>query len=71
MRQIRVALLCALIAAALIGVLWMTNAITSSQLASVAGMTFGSIAILFGAAFLWRVLRGRASVIDHTDQPVP
>jgi len=71
MRVIRAAILCALIAAALIGVLWVTDAITTSQLASVAGMTFGSIAILFGAAFLWRMIRGKTSVIDHTDQPVP
>jgi ABC-type nickel/cobalt efflux system permease component RcnA len=71
MRLLRVALLCAIIAAALIGVLWMTDAITADQMARVAGMTFGSIVILFGAAFLWRIVRGRSSVIDHTDQPVP
>lgn len=71
MRLIRVAILCALIAGALLGVLWMTDAITTAQLARVAGMTFGSIAILFGAAFVWQRVRGRADVLDHTDQPVP
>jgi hypothetical protein len=71
LRLFRVGLLVTLIAAALVGVLWVTDIIPKGELGSVAGKTFGVIAIAFVAAFVWRVLRGRASVYDHTDQPVP
>jgi hypothetical protein len=70
-RLFRVGLLVTLIAAALIGVLWVTDVIPQGELDSVAGKAFGVIAIVFLAAFVWRVVRGRASVYDHTDQPVP
>jgi len=70
-RIIRVGLLVALIAAAVIGVLWVTEVVPASEIGGVAAKTFGSIAIIFAAAFAWRAVRGRTSVLDETDQPVP
>lgn len=71
MRILKVGVLCMLAAAAILGVLVMTEVVPTTQLGSVASMTFGSIAILFGAAVAWRAVRGRTDIPDHTDQPVP
>ncbi len=71
MRIGKLAALAAIIAGAVLGVLALNDLVARDDLADVAVKTFGSIAILFGAAYAWQSVRGKPGAMDRTDKPVP
>jgi hypothetical protein len=71
MRVIKVWLLIALLAGAILGVLWMTEVIPPGDVGDLAGKIFGAILMLGLAHFAWAALRGRTDLPDSTDKPVP
>ncbi|MGH7680055.1 MAG: hypothetical protein ACRENU_16420 [Gemmatimonadaceae bacterium] len=70
-RLVKLAVLTTILAAAIIGVLWITDVIPRAELGAVLWKTYGVLGIIFGTAFVWRGIQGRTSVPDHTDQRVP
>ena len=67
----KLGLLVSLIAAASLAILWILGVIPRSEVGDVALKTFGVIAVIVVTAGIWRGVRGRADVVDKTDQPVP
>ena len=70
-KLLKVAALCTILASALISLLWVADIIPSARGAEVTIKTFASLAIIFAAAFSWKLVRGRAHVPDRHDQRVP
>jgi hypothetical protein len=60
-----------LVAAAVLAILWINGIIPGAEIGGVALKTFGSLAVLVAASAAWRALRGKRSIHDSTDQPVP
>jgi len=71
MRLGKLAVLAVIVAGATIGVLTLNDVVPRADLADVVLKTFGSIAVLFAAAFAWRSVRGKPDAMDRTDKPVP
>lgn len=71
MRILKIWLLAAIVAGAIIGLLAVTKAVTADQATEITLMTFGSIIILAASHFAWDMLRGRSNQRDKTDKPVP
>jgi hypothetical protein len=67
----RVLILSSVLAAAVIGILRVTDVIAPGQLGNVFSKTYMVIGIIFGAAFVWRGVQGRTNIPDRTDQRVP
>jgi uncharacterized membrane protein YqjE len=67
----RLWLLVALIAAAGLAILSITEVIPAGRLGEVALKTFGVLTVLVAASLGWKVVRGRSDVPDKTDQRVP
>lgn len=70
-RLVKLTILTSVLAAAVIGILYVTDVIPPGQFGSVAAKTFGVLGIIFGAAFVWRAVQGRTNIPDRTDERVP
>jgi hypothetical protein len=64
-------LLVALLAGAVLGILSITDVLRTGELWDIALKTFGVLAVLFVVHVAWRAVRGRTGVPDRTDQHVP
>jgi hypothetical protein len=71
MRNAKLAILCLLIAAAVISVLSVTGVIPDEELGEVALITLAVCVIMIAVSMAWRVVRGRTNAPDSTDKPVP
>ena len=71
MRFGKLAVLAVIIAGAILGLLTLNGVIARDDLADVALKTFGSIAIVWAAAFTWRSVRGKPDAMDRSNRPVP
>lgn len=71
MNVIKVWLLIGLVAVAILGVLWATEALTTDRVLEAGRMALSAIIILALAHYVWSVVRGHSSGPDKTDKPVP
>ena len=71
MRPLRIWLLAAIAAGAVIGILAVTETLPSSGIMEVSLKTLGAIAILAASHFAWDMVSGRTDAPDRTDKPVP
>ena len=61
----------ALIVLAVVGVLWMTEAVPRDDLQDVALKALGAILVLVLAGVAWSAMRGTTGTPDETDKKVP
>lgn len=71
MQVVKIWLLVLLVAAAVLGVLAVTDILTGQDLRDATRMTVLAIVVLASIHYAWTVVRGRANPADHTDRPVP
>jgi hypothetical protein len=71
MRVAKLGAVAVLIVLAVIGVLWMTEAVPRSELTGVTLKALGAVGVLVLAGLGWTALRGPSSTRDETDKPVP
>ena len=71
MRAIKLGALGALIVAAALALLWITEAVPRADVASMAPKAFGAIAVLLVAGIALAAVRGDTSAPDSTDKRVP
>lgn len=71
MRAAKLGALAALLAFAVIGVLWVTEAVPRQDLKDAMPKTLGAIAILVVAGVVWSLMRGEHGTPDETDKRVP
>ena len=60
-----------LVAAAVLTILWINGVIPGGEIGGIALKTFASLAVLVIASVAWKAVRGRSTVHDSSDQPVP
>ena len=71
-RLAKIVVLTSSLALAIIGVLRVADVIPPDAMMGVLWKTFSILAIIFGAAFVWKGVQGSGSKVpDHTDQRVP
>ena len=71
MRAAKLGALAALLAFAVIGVLWVTEAVPRQDLKDAMPKTLGAIAILVVVGIVVSLLRGQPGTPDETDKRVP
>ena len=71
MQVVKIWLLVLLVAAAVLGVLAVTDILAGQDLRDATRMTVLAIVVLASVHYAWTVMRGRANPADHTDRPVP
>ena len=71
MRAIKFGALSSLLVAAVLALLWVTEAMPRSDVADMAPKAFGAIVVLVLTGVLLTALRGDARTPDNTDKPVP
>lgn len=71
MRSAKLGAVAALIVLAVVGVLWVTEAVPRDDLKDVAPKALGAILILVLAGVAWSAMRGPAGATDETDKKVP
>jgi hypothetical protein len=71
MRSAKLGAVAALIVLAVVGVLWVTEAVPRDDLKDVAPKALGAILILVLVGVAWSAMRGPAGAADETDKKVP
>ena len=71
MRAAKLGAVAALIVLAVVGVLWMTEAVPRDDLQDVTLKALGAILVLVLAGVAWSAMRGPTATPDETDKKVP
>ncbi len=71
MRAMRLGGLAAVIVAAVLALLWITEAVPRSDVADMAPKALGAIAVIMVAGVVVTAIRGGTGSADGTDKPVP
>ena len=71
MRAAKLGAVAALIVLAVMGVLWMTEAVSRDELPGLTFKALGAVLVLVLAGVAWTAVRGSVSGPDETDKKVP
>ena len=71
MPLLKIGLAGAVIIAAILGLLWITEMVPADEIGRIATWSFGGLIILILAALALRMIRGDAAPRNESDHPVP